>query len=174
MSGDPAQELDKFRKRKDQFFQRDRHSPLTPDQRDGFSGLNYYPDNPDLRLKLPLDTFDDQEEVQMATSTGEVAQYYRWGKIRFEVEGEPAELTVFAAPGAGGFFLPFMDATSGGKTYGSGRYLEIEPAGDGVFLVDFNYAYNPYCAYNEMWSCPIPPKENRLKVPIRAGEKNFE
>jgi hypothetical protein len=73
--------------------------------------------------------------------------------------------------GGGGYFLPFMDATSGDETYGAGRYLEIEPLPGGKLLVDFNMAYNPYCAYNEYWSCPIPPKENRLSVPIEAGEK---
>ena len=74
---------------------------------------------------------------------------------------------------AGDFFLPFVDATAPDETYGAGRYLDIEPIGDGKFLIDFNYAYNPYCAYNDKWSCPIPPKENRLKVRIEAGEKKY-
>jgi uncharacterized protein (DUF1684 family) len=90
------------------------------------------------------------------------------------VGDEQASLTVYAAVGGGGFFLPFMDATNGQGTYEAGRYLEIDPRPDGSFEVDFNLAYNPYCAYNEHWSCPIPPKENRLSVPIEAGEKAFE
>src|SRR5262249_20654720 len=69
------------------------------------------------------------------------------------------------------FFIPFMDATAPAETYGAGRYLDPEAMQDGKLLVDFNLAYNPYCAYNELWSCPIPPRENRLKVPIQAGEK---
>ena len=72
------------------------------------------------------------------------------------------------------FFLPFVDSLAGKETYGAGRYLEPHRHGDGPFHIDFNYAYNPYCAYNERWSCPITPAENRLKVPIRAGEKLFE
>ncbi len=72
-----------------------------------------------------------------------------------------------------GYFLPFVDALAGKETYGAGRYLEPEPLGKGLFLVDFNLAYNPYCAYNDMWSCPISPAENHLKIPIRAGEKLF-
>ncbi len=75
---------------------------------------------------------------------------------------------------SGGYFLPFADSTSGEETYGAGRYLEIETLPDGTSLVDFNYAYNPYCAYNEKWSCPLTPSENRLKVPIESGEKNFK
>ena len=74
----------------------------------------------------------------------------------------------------GSFFLPFVDATSGKETYGAGRYLDIELTHDGEIVVDFNYAYNPYCAYNEQWSCPLTPFENRVQVPIRAGEKNFK
>ena len=80
-------------------------------------------------------------------------------------------LTVYANPQ--GFFLPFVDALAGTETYGAGRYLDPEPLGGGRVLLDFNRAYNPYCAYNEQWSCPITPRENRLAVPIRAGEKLF-
>jgi uncharacterized protein (DUF1684 family) len=82
---------------------------------------------------------------------------------------EQAMLTLFSDPH--GFLLPFVDALAGKATYGAGRYLEPEPLPNGRLLVDFNYAYNPYCAYNALYSCPLTPFENRLKVPIRAGEK---
>jgi hypothetical protein len=85
-----------------------------------------------------------------------------------------ATLQVYQDPEGGDFFLPFVDATAPEETYGAGRYLDVEAPRDGKFLIDFNYAYNPYCAYNDKWSCPIPPKENRLKVQIEAGEKNFK
>jgi uncharacterized protein (DUF1684 family) len=88
------------------------------------------------------------------------------------VDGQEAELTLYASPH--GFFLPFADSLAGTETYGAGRYLEPEPVGNGKFLVDFNLAYNPYCAYNEAWACPITPWENRLRVPIRAGEKVYQ
>lgn len=166
--------MENFRKQKDRFFKHDPHSPLLPEQKDGFEGLSYYPDNPDLRFEVEPEEFEEQEQVSMQTSTGDVADFIRWGRIHFEVEGEPAALTLYVSVGSGGFFLPFMDATNGEETYGAGRYLEIEPLASGRFLVDFNMAYNPYCAYNERWSCPIPPKENRLKVAIRAGEKKPE
>ena len=110
----------------------------------------------------------------MQTSTGDVASYLRWARIHFEVDHETAELTVYRDAQSGAFFLPFQDANAGGETYGAGRYLEVEELEDGRLHVDFNYAYNPYCAYNERWSCPIPPAENRLTVAIRAGEKTFD
>lgn len=166
-------DLETYRERKDQFFKNDSHSPLTAEQRETFSGLNYYPENLDLRFEIEVELFEEQEQITMQTSTGDVQDYIRWGRIQFEVDGEPAELTVFLSV-LGGYFLPFMDATNGEETYGAGRYLEIDPQPGGQFLIDFNMAYNPYCAYNELWSCPIPPKENRLKVRIEAGEKAYQ
>ncbi len=109
----------------------------------------------------------------MTTSTGGMAVYTRWAKVRFEMDGAPAELTVYRDVGSGDLFLPFQDANAGGETYGAGRYIEVHQFEDGRLLVDFNYAYNPYCAYNEQWSCPIPPPENRLRVAIRAGEMTY-
>ena len=109
----------------------------------------------------------------MQTSTEDVASFLRWGKVSFEVDGEAVQVTVYKDPDAGDFFLPFADATSGDETYGAGRYLDIATLPDGRVLVDFDYAYNPYCAYNDRWSCPLTPPENRVRVAIRAGEKNF-
>ena len=91
--------------------------------------------------------------------------------LRIQVDGQTAELTIFR--NQNGFFLPFVDSLAGQETYPAGRYLEPEELPGDRFFVDFNLAYNPLCAYNEMWSCPITPPENRLKVPIRAGEKLF-
>lgn len=158
-----------FREGKDEFFKTHPQSPLTPHQRAHFSGLNYYSVNSALQLALTPDEFDEQAPVTMQTSTGDVQTYTRWGRVHFEVDGEMAELTIFA--NEHGFFVPFQDATSNTETYGAGRYLEPEQLANGELAFDFNMAYNPYCAYNELFSCPIPPFENRLKVPIRAGEK---
>jgi len=166
-------QLDDFRRAKDEFFRDEPDSPLAASQRQAFAGLAYYDENPALALELEARPFEERELLSMQTSTGGEATYERWGRIEFEVEGEAAALTLFRDPHAGHFFLPFQDANAGGETYGAGRYLEVEPAGDGRLWVDFNYAYNPYCAYNEHWSCPIPPAENRLKVAIRAGERAF-
>ena len=167
-------ELSHFRHSKDHFLKHDPNSPLTEDQKRDFRGLSYYSDNPDLRLELELEPFGNKEVVELLTSTGEPASLLRWGKISFEIDGEPSQLTIFRDTDADDFFLPFTDANSGDETYGASRYLDIETLPDGRARVDFNYAYNPYCAYNDGWVCPLTPQENRLSVPIRAGEKKFK
>lgn len=165
-------ELEQIRKEKDDFFRTHPHSPLTREQKRDFKGLSYFPENPALRLQVAVQQFNPKETVEMQTSTGDTQVYLKYGTFKFEVDGQPAELTLFS--GEHGYFLPFADSLAGSETYGAGRYLEPEPAGGGRFVVDFNLAYNPYCAYNENYSCPLTPRENRLKVPIRAGEKVFQ
>ncbi|SRR6266545_2862817 len=164
-------ELEQFREAKDAFFKRDRQSPLTYEQKKEFKGLNYYPENPDLRLVVTVDEFPEKQVIEMQTSTGDVQKYERYGRFIFNVDEQEAALTLYGDEDS--FFLPFADSLAGTETYGAGRYLEPEILEDNRFLVDFNLAYNPYCAYNEAWSCPLTPFENRLKVPIRAGEKIF-
>lgn len=164
---------ERFRREKDQFFRTSPHSPLLPTQKKVFAGLNYFPPNEALALEIQAEEFPQKDSIQMQTSTGDLRTYQRWGKLIFGINNEPVELTLYYSPEHGHFFLPFMDVTSGSETYGAGRYLDPEPLGDGVFRVDFNLAYSPYCAYNENYSCPIPPAENRLKVRIEAGEKNI-
>ena len=165
-------DLDSFRAEKDEFFRNDPQSPLTVQQKREFRGLNYFPENPDLRLEVQVEELPARERIEMQTSTGDVQVYFRHSRLHFSVDGQDAELTIYEADH--GFFLPFVDSLAGKETYPAGRYLEPEPLRDGRFLVDFNLAYNPYCAYNEHWSCPLTPFENRLKVPIRAGEKIFD
>ena len=155
-------ELDDFRAEKDEFFKHDMQSPLTREQKKAFTGLNYFPEAPELRLVVTVQPAETKETIQMQTSTGAVQPYQKYGRFKFTVEGQEAELTIYS--GDYGYFLPFADSLAGSETYGAGRYLEPEPEGEGKFLVDFNVAYNPYCAYN---------RENRLRVAIRAGEKVF-
>jgi len=164
-------DLDVFRAEKDEFFGNHPQSPLNREQQSDFKGLNYFPEDDSLRLEVEVEEFATKEPFEMQTSTGSVQRYEKFGKFRFIVDGEEAALTIYQSES--GFFLPFVDSLSGKETYPAGRYLEPEPLPGGRFFVDFNIAYNPYCAYNEMWSCPITPAENRLKVAIRAGEKLF-
>ena len=169
-------ELDDFRSEKDEFFRHHPQSPLMSGQLDSFVGLSYFPAIEALVIveKLETDGVDQDERVVMQTTTGEEQIYRRAGIVRFEVEDEPTQVTLYWSSGLHELFLPFRDATSGDETYGAGRYLEVEPPGpDGRVVIDFNYAYNPFCAYNPRWSCPIPPRENWLAVQIRAGEKSF-
>ncbi len=125
-------------------------------------------------LELPLERYAKAELIRMQTSTGDVQDYKQVGQIHFEVNGEMAVLQVYESAYGGELFLPFVDGTAPLETYGAGRYLEPEMIGKDRLLVDFNLAYNPYCAYNDQWSCPIPPRENRIKIRIEAGEKVFK
>ncbi|MBV9281305.1 MAG: DUF1684 domain-containing protein [Chloroflexi bacterium] len=164
--------LVEYRTAKDEYMREDPHSPLSDEQRSTFAGLAYYPFNPALHLHLPLDREVPAGVVTMEASVGESQEFRRAGKIHFEVGGQPAALTIFQ-DAEGGLFLPLRDATSGKETYGAGRYLEPEMVDEETVHVDFNYLYNPFCAYNEAYSCPLPPRENWLRVPVEAGEKNF-
>lgn len=173
-------QLERFRRQVDEFLKHHPQSPLEPDRQADFEGLDYYELNDQLIMEVEVERFaDDEPTVVMQTSTGDVQEYRPWGKFTFEVEGEPAALTIYADPHGHDFFMPFRDATSGNETYGAGRYMDdhrpaLEHLGGNRFRVDFNYAYNPYCAYSELYSCPLPPHDNWLRVPIRAGEKKFE
>jgi uncharacterized protein (DUF1684 family) len=164
-----AEQILAARREKDHFFKHHPQSPLTPEQQEAFNTLNYYDPNPDLELTVTIEPIADGKFVALQTTTGDVRQYKRYGEFTFAVDGEEARLTIYEADY--GFFLPFTDANTGTETYSAGRYLEPEYLGDNRFHVDFNQAYNPYCAYSPDWSCPITPPENRLKVAIRAGEK---
>jgi uncharacterized protein (DUF1684 family) len=160
-----------FREAKDHFYGNALESPLSHETRHDFGGLDYYDPNPDLVFRLPVEPGDDSE-VRVGTSDGAERTYRRVGTVHFVVNGEATRLTLYST-GHPGYFLPFRDSTSGRGTYGAGRYLDIEPNEDGTVTVDFNYAYNPTCAYDDAYSCPLPPVENWLPVPIEAGEKDF-
>ncbi len=164
-------EIQQFRAEKDNYFAHHPQSPLSPEQKTKFKGLKYFPESDELRFELSVEILTEHQEIQIPTSTGDFQSYFRYGKLRFQVEGQAVELTVYT--NENGYFLPFVDSLANKETYPAGRYPEPEPLPDGRLLVDFNLAYNPYCAYNDMWSCPLTPAENRLKVPIRAGEKMF-
>jgi uncharacterized protein (DUF1684 family) len=169
-------ELDEFRAAKDAYFRDDPDSPLTPAQRASFDGLSYFPEDEAWRVRAELQTegVDRDERIVMQTTTGGEEVYRRAGVVHFDVDGEQAQLTLYASDDAHDLFVPFRDATSGKESYGAGRYVEVEPPGpDGHVVVDLNAAYNPFCAYNPEWSCPIPPGENWLRVAIRAGERSF-
>jgi uncharacterized protein len=162
--------LAELRRAKDAFFGGPHDSPLTVEQRRSFTGLKYFDPDPGFRFEVALEEGPSGiEEVEMSDGTTDHLQ--RAGTVRFGVDGVDATLLAFYQGDE--LFIPFRDATSGGDTYGAGRYLEAEALGNGRYLLDFNRAYNPYCAYNDDWRCPLPPAENWLKVAIRAGEKSF-
>ena len=163
--------LTKYRANKDDFFGESHHSPLPHEARHDFAGLAYYPANPELAFTLPIEPADGSE-VTVQTSDGATRVYRREGTVSFEVDGQQVALTLYST-GHDGLFVPFRDATSGKETYGAGRYLDLHANDDGTITIDFNYAYNPFCAYDDAYSCPLPPIENWLPVPISAGELDY-
>lgn len=165
-----AQRMIELRAKKNEFFKKHPQSPLTSEQKANFSGLNYFIPMPKLNMVVDVTPFEKPENIQIQTTTGETRWYLRWGEFHFTIGHEEARLSIFKMP-PDHFFLPFVDALAGEETYPSGRYLEPVQLEDGKFRIDFNQAYNPYCAYGDSWSCPITPAENRISVPVRAGEK---
>jgi uncharacterized protein len=162
-------------RRKDEFM-RSARSPLPPLLRTGFVGLPYHPYNPDLEFQAPLEPDPKREALAMPTSNGSQAIYERVGWFSFAVDGQTLRLAGFAREGDDhpeALFVPFKDTSSGLETYGGGRYLEAQ-LHDGTVAANFNFAYSPYCAYSEGWSCPIPPRENWLPLKILAGELLLE
>jgi len=142
-----------------------------------FEHLLYFPPDRYFAVDAKLVVHPEPETIEMPTTRNLIKTFYRYAAIEFELDGDKQQLTALKSEltgeGSKGLFIAFRDATTGRETYGAGRYLEPEETHDSRVLLDFNYAYNPYCAYNERWSCPLPPAENRLPVPIRAGERSF-
>jgi hypothetical protein len=157
------------RREKDEFFATSPHSPIPPHAQDGFTGLDYYPPDPELRFPVPIEAIDP-EPVTIGTTTGEERVYHKVAIATITIDGSEVPLSLYST-GHPGLFLPFRDATSGKETYGAGRYLDLEPNDDGTVTIDFNYAYSPFCAYNNAYSCALPPYDNWFDVPIRAGER---
>lgn len=166
------------RSQKDRYFREDPRTPVPEDERDDFEGLEYFPVDPDYRYEVELDRYDEPEPVVVGTSSDGEQEYLAWGEFAIEVDG--ASVTVTAYKGTRDedrLWVPFRDETSGEETYGAGRYLDLEPehhrTDDGTWILDFNEAYNPTCAYSDHYECPLPPMDNWLDVRIEAGEKDF-
>ncbi len=166
-----------FRADKDAFFGSHPQSPIPAAERAAFTGLPYYPVDERLVFEgLHVQPYEGDEPTsfQIPTSDGRLRPARRAGVLRFELDGEPRQLTgyTFETGGdEGELFVPFLDATSGRETYGAGRYLDLEPEDDGTYVLDFNLAYHPSCVYDARFSCPLTPAENRLPVRIEAGER---
>ncbi len=177
-------ELEEKRDEKDRFFAEHPQSPIPPDERDGFDGLEYFPPDPDYRVSATVTVHDDPDPVTMETTAGREVRYLRVATLAFDLERDDAdledgtfELAAYQQEGAReeALFVPFRDKTTGQQTYRGGRYMELETergleTGDEI-VVDFNLAYSPFCAYSETFDCPLPPEENWLEVAIPAGER---
>lgn len=169
-------ELLKDRLVKDKDLLSNPSTPIKASDMGTFRGLAYYP--PDKRFALPvvLQRLGTPEEIVMATSKDKPRLMLYIGDFRFTLQGKDCALRVYAPKDTSDgnyWFIPFTDLTTGGDSYEGGRYIDIEDTRSDSTFLDFNYAYNPYCAYNERYDCPIPPAENALPVAITAGEKRY-
>lgn len=167
--------INEERQEKDRYFKYADDSPIAENERQQFQGLDYFPVDESYSVVANLVRFTTEQIVKMPTSDNKEKFYRRYATANFELNGQTLKLTLFQPVDRNEklLFMPFADETSALSTYGAGRYLDFEvPDGDEL-IIDFNLAYNPYCAYSEKFSCPFPPRENMLEVAIEAGEKNY-
>jgi len=166
-----------FREKRDEFFKEDPHSPLREIDRKKFKGLFYYPVDLHYAMIGPIDRYPTEAKpyyANLPTSKGRERKYVKYGRFKFKWMGKGFVLQIYRPLGGGELFLPFKDKTSEMETHPRGRYLYIEPMPGDMVLIDFNRAHNPFCEYNERYSCPYAPEENWLDIAIRAGEKRFQ
>ncbi|SIR93455.1 DUF1684 domain-containing protein [Natronorubrum thiooxidans] len=177
-------ELESKRDEKDEFFAEHPQSPIPPEERDAFDGLDYFAPDPTYRVSATATVHDDPEVVLMETTAGREMRYLRVATLEFDLEREEEDLEdgtfelaayQLESPNEEPLFVPFRDKTTGQQSYEGGRYMELSPDRDltdgDELVVDFNLAYSPFCAYSETFDCPLPPEENWLEVTIPAGER---
>ena len=165
------------REQKDDFFKKYMQSPIPIEYRQQFEMLHYFPPDPNFRFELELHEHDDKKSMQIEDTKGNTREFLRWGEFQFKVGNEADTLQAYKSNSEEErLFIPFRDVTSGKETYGAGRYLDLDlrdRTANGYWILDFNKAYNPWCAYSENYACPFVAPENWLKIPIYAGEKNI-
>lgn len=173
-----VKQIEEERAEKERFLKTSKESPFAENP-DTYKGLKYYA--PDLKYKITanLTPIQNKQVVLLPTSDGKEERYVEYAHAEFDLDGYHNKLLILEmvdmGPYRGKLFLAFGDETSANETYGAGRYLDISKVqGSNTITLDFNLAYNPFCAYNDKFSCPIPPKENLLNVAIRAGEKSYD
>ena len=159
---------------KDQFMRGSSDSPVPQEQRASFAALVYFPIDPAYRVPAELKPAASGPVVEMPTSTGQRRKMRRVGTLSFTLKGQPLSLGAFVEADEKDMrrlFVPFGDLTNGVETYQGGRYLDLDRTSTGLYDLDFNRAYHPFCLYNSSYDCPYPPAESRLKTPVRAGER---
>ena len=162
-----------WRAEKDRFM-RSPESPVPEPQRASFPELPYFPPDQEYRVPAALRPGKIEDILEMPTSTGQRRHMRRIGTLEFTLKGEPLKLTAFAEASdqeLRRLFVPFFDLTNGTETYPGGRYLDLDRTATSIYDLDFNRAYHPFCLFNPTYDCPVPPRENRLPLPVRAGEK---
>ncbi|MEN8226479.1 MAG: DUF1684 domain-containing protein [Bacteroidota bacterium] len=174
-------EIDSHRLEMNNKFADSASSPLTKEGLAHFEGLAFFPVNEKYRIEASFTMNPDPEPFEMETTTSRKPIYVKYGEARFTLDGNPYMLEIYQSEKAMQMeefkeylFLPFKDLTNGNQSYGGGKFLDLKiPAGNTI-IIDFNLAYNPYCAYNHRYSCPVPPEVNHLNIEIPAGVKAYE
>jgi uncharacterized protein len=171
-----SQQIIRERRATHDFMLASDESPLEEADKAKFDGLDYYQVDPNYRIKARFTPIKEKDILVIPTSTGEEERYIKAGHANFSLQGTEHTLLLLKAENANKneLFLAFADETSGAETYGGGRYVNVTAPKSSTIIIDFNLAYNPYCAYNASFSCPLPPKENLLSIPIPAGENVFK
>jgi uncharacterized protein (DUF1684 family) len=167
-------EIVDYRRKKDQEFKKSADSPLPPELKVIFTGLEYYPINWNYRFEGPVQRYPDPPKIRMITTSGETRDAIKYGYIRFVLKGKEFKLEVYRLldiDEKNMLFVPFIDANVGKETYPAGRYIDLIEKADGLYVIDFNMAYNPSCSYGGNFPCPVTPTENRITVAVPAGEK---
>lgn len=170
--------IQKMREEKDNTMRSTSDSPFANDSLHTFEGLKYYPVDAAYRIQATLTPIENKKAISLPTSDEKQKSYLEYAYAEFEMQGQRNKLLILEimdmGPYRGTLFLAFADKTSAVETYGAGRYLDIKKVpGSTSIILDFNEAYNPYCAYNDNYSCPFPPPENILNIRIEAGEKTY-
>jgi uncharacterized protein (DUF1684 family) len=172
------EKIEAERERQFKFIRFNVESPLNDSQKMAFKKLNFYPIDPTYRVKAKMIPVENKKVRELPLTDGSVEKYIEHSFVEFSFDGAKTNrlllLQAMNEPDKRNFFLAFTDDTSAKETYGGGRYINARQDGKNSITLDFNLAYNPYCAYNPDFACPIPPKENMLSIAIPAGEKNYE
>lgn len=151
-----------------------RSTPLTKKDFTNFSSLEYFPIQEKYRVKATFKRTSNEKVFDMLTTTSRLAKYVKYGVAKFTIDNKELSLNIYQnIKSEKHLFLPFFDLTNGKESYSGGRYIDLKYPKNEILIIDFNQSYNPYCAYNNKYSCPIPPGENSLNIKIKAGIKKF-
>jgi uncharacterized protein (DUF1684 family) len=170
-----------YQKELKEFYENPETTPLKEEEKSNFKGIHFYPIEDSFKVTADFTKIENGKSIPFPTSAKKIKQYKEYGLVQFQLEGKNLELTLYQSdPLHEGYenslFLPFTDDTNGDTSYGGGRYLDLETSDvkNGKIILDFNKAYNPYCAYSKHYNCPIPPANNYLEVEIKAGVSYLE
>ncbi len=171
------EKIEKERDRQYKFIKFNIDSPLTEEQKKDFKELDFYVIDPSYKVRAKMVPLEEKKMIELPMTDGSMEKYLKHSFAEFDLNGKQQKLLLLQSVkemDKRNFFLAFADETSGAETYGGGRYINLRQDGKNSITIDFNMAYNPYCAYNPDFACPLPPKENIMEIPILVGEKDYK